>query len=214
MSENSRPTSRHTFVVRFLAGFLLVLLTTVAVTFLLPEIYSSTARLEVGAAEAKPGETAPAFVQAQIEQLRSREVLHPVIERLRLNESYARRIGAPGLLPIAECYKLLSKNLVIRPASNARLIEIRVFSEDVREAAETANGIAAVYRDTIGLSKGVRVELVDRAEPGWRPVRPNVRLNVTVGAFLGTLAGMLCGGIGWLWALRRGASHPELGGGA
>jgi uncharacterized protein involved in exopolysaccharide biosynthesis len=35
------------------------------------------------------------------------------------------------------------------------------------------------------------VELVDRAEPGLRPVRPNVPVNLAIGILLGGLASLL-----------------------
>jgi len=42
------------------------------------------------------------------------------------------------------------------------------------------------------------VEIIDRAEPAFRPVRPNKPLNLLVGAFVGTLSGAMVGGaVAW-----------------
>ena len=56
-----------------------------------------------------------------------------------------------------------------------------------------ANAIARVYQDhreqPMFKRPGVEVEIIDRAQPGLRPVRPNKPLNLAIGA----LAGMLFG---------------------
>src|SRR5436190_7702482 len=75
-----------------LAVFLLVLLTTTAVTFIMPETYMSTARIEVG--KDTPDITSllqmqqlqspydPYFIQTEFEKIKSQKVLKPVIENL------------------------------------------------------------------------------------------------------------------------------------
>src|ERR1700741_1770579 len=76
-----------------LAVFLLVVLTTTAVTFILPETYMSTARIEVGKdtpgvasilqQQALPGYD-PYFIQTEFEKIKSQKVLPRVIEELNL----------------------------------------------------------------------------------------------------------------------------------
>ena len=101
----------------------------------------------------------------------------------------------------------------LRPVRNTTLIEISAFSESGDEAAELANAVAEGFRDfrTARLrafsqrrkdaEAGVqetstpdlfyRVELVERAVPPLRPVRPNRPLNFV----LGLVAGAVLGGL-------------------
>src|SRR5947208_15217729 len=84
-----------------LAVFLLVVLTTTAVTFILPESWSSTVRIAVekDVSDITPLGFAqnnatydPFFIQTEFEKIKSRDVLYRVIEgRLRLNEEWGKR---------------------------------------------------------------------------------------------------------------------------
>src|ERR1051325_7500379 len=74
-----------------LAVFLLVVITTTAVTFILPESYMSSARIEVAKdsmdisplmQSAQSGGYDPYFMQTEFEKIRSQWVLIPVIESL------------------------------------------------------------------------------------------------------------------------------------
>src|SRR5262245_51980189 len=70
-----------------LAVFLLVVLTTTAVTFILPETYMSTARIEVGKDTPDVGSIInnptplgydPYFIQTEFEKIKSQKVLNQV----------------------------------------------------------------------------------------------------------------------------------------
>src|SRR3954469_19819466 len=83
-----------------LAVFLLVVITTTAVTFILPESYMSMARMEVqkDAADITPlmpnQQSAgydPYFLQTEFEKIRSQWVLLPVIDSLHLDEVWSKR---------------------------------------------------------------------------------------------------------------------------
>src|SRR3954469_20969159 len=89
-----------------LAVFLLVVLTTTAVTFILPETYMSTARIEVGKDTPdiptimQPNTAMqydPYFIQTEFEKIKSTKVLNKVIERLNLTEVWAKRFGTDTL---------------------------------------------------------------------------------------------------------------------
>src|SRR5215218_4226221 len=78
-----------------LAVFLLVVITTTAVTFILPKLYMSTARIEVAKdatdiSPLMPNASAtsydPYFLQTEFEKIRSQKVLHQVITNLDLNK--------------------------------------------------------------------------------------------------------------------------------
>jgi succinoglycan biosynthesis transport protein ExoP len=151
-----------------LAVFLLVVLTTTAVTFILPESYSSTVRISVekdvsdiasfGFPQAST-QYDPFFIQTEFEKIRSKSVLHAVIEDLKLNQRWGERYNNGVPLKTSETFAILSEKIDVRQTRNTTLIEIRVYSDAKEkapeEAAEIANAIARVYKDS-------RLELKDK----------------------------------------------------
>ena len=167
-----------------LAVFLLVVLTTTAVTFILPETYMSTARIEVGKdtpdigsilqPQAQAGYD-PYFIQTEFEKIKSKPVLNKVIEELNLQNVWAKRWGTESL-KIGEAYKILVNQIDLRPSRNTSLIEIRAFSDVKEEAADIANKIAEVYRETrtkyrYDLSQGGINALEDEYQKHYREVQ-------------------------------------------
>ena len=84
-----------------IAVFLLVLITVTGVTFVLPEAFSSTARIKVekdtpdiqllgyaGGSQTYD----PYFLQTEFEVLKSRKILDKVIESLDLNNKFAKEL--------------------------------------------------------------------------------------------------------------------------
>src|SRR5690606_36756874 len=88
------------------------------------------------------------FIQTEFEKIKSKKVLHPVIEELNLQNVWAKRWGTETL-KIDEAYKILSGQLSLRQSRNTSLIEIRAYSDVKEEAAAIANKIAEVYRETL-----------------------------------------------------------------
>lgn len=143
-----------------LAVFLLVVLTTTTVTFMLPESFSSTARIEVRkdttdiapllmGTQSEPGFD-PYFIQTEFEKIKSRAVLYQVIEdadpNLDLIKKFSKRLGADSYLSKSEIYPYLLKAIDLRQSRNTSLIEIRVFDEDPKLASVLANKIADHYK--------------------------------------------------------------------
>lgn len=139
-----------------LAVFLLVALTTTAVTFMLPKKYMSTVRLEV-AKETSPiipllgirpeSNFDPYFIQTEFEKIQSQSVLDPVIDKLDLNDIWAKRFGVDKL-KTAETRRLLQRNLDVRQFRNTSLIEIRVKDEDPELAKKIAEEIGVAYQNS------------------------------------------------------------------
>jgi capsular exopolysaccharide synthesis family protein len=143
-----------------MAVFLLVVLTTTAVTLILPESWSSTVRISVekDVSDIAPlgfqqfsGQTIdPFFIQTEFEKIRSKKVLHKVIENLKLNEKWAERYNNGLPLKTYETFNILKERIDVRQTRNTSLIEIHVFSDakikPAQEAADIANEIANVYR--------------------------------------------------------------------
>ena len=142
-----------------LAVFLLVVLTTAAVTFILPESYMSTVRIAVekdisdvnplGFAQAST-QYDPYFIETEFQKIRSKKVLYKVIEELGLNKLWGQQYGDGSELKNSETYGLLSRKIDLRQTRNTTLIEIHVYSDakdnPAKEASEIANKIADVYR--------------------------------------------------------------------
>jgi polysaccharide biosynthesis transport protein len=136
--------------------WLLVVMTTVVVTLILPESFSSSARIVVGRDFTDgqwltdPGAARaydPYFIQTQFEMFSSEVILGKVIEPLDLNVKWGTKYAGGERLKTTEVLTLLRGRLEVRPVRNTSMIEIRVFSERADEAATIANAVAEAYRD-------------------------------------------------------------------
>src|SRR5256885_2591772 len=144
-----------------LAVFLLVAITTTLVTFILPESFSSTVRSKVekdagvGSFEGHnmPLGFDPYWVQTEFETITSKLILNQVIDNLHLSKKWAEKMKVDELPPDLS-YSILKHMTDVRQSRNTSLIEIRVISEDSKEAALIANEIAKVYKNT-RLNKGL-----------------------------------------------------------
>jgi capsular polysaccharide biosynthesis protein len=197
------------FLVVFVVVFLLVVVTSTLVTFMLPESYSSTARIKVDWILADRAS------QAEFESIQSEAVLGKVIDDLDLNKAWGKKYANGGRLKTSETIALLKGRIDLRPVRGTTLIQIRVFSDEPSEAAKLANAIAQTYRED--RTRSSPVEIVDKAVPGLRPVRPNKPLNIVLGIAGGILLG-LAGGAGmagiaaWLGRRSRGTgARPGTG---
>lgn len=139
-----------------LAVFLLVVITTTAVTIILKPQYLSTVRIAVekdvsdipGLFE-RQSVTAfdPYFIQTEFEKIQSKRVLYKVITNLNLNAVFAKRYDAESLKTL-DTYNILKRLVDVRQSRNTSLIEISARSEDNNEAAQIANEVAKVYKET------------------------------------------------------------------
>ena len=138
------------------AVFLLVVITATLVTFILPESYSSTARIKVERDQSDilelqgrgnmMGNYDPYFIQTEFEVIGSELVLGRVIDELNLNKEWGKKYAGGDPLKTHETMSLLKGRMDLRPVRNTSLIEIRVFSEKPEEARDLANRIAEVYQ--------------------------------------------------------------------
>ncbi|MBP5759817.1 MAG: polysaccharide biosynthesis tyrosine autokinase [Verrucomicrobia bacterium] len=134
--------------------FLLVVLTAIGLTFLLPEKYESTVRIRVSKDTDVAGlydgnrntSYDPYFVLTEFEVIKSKNVLYGVITNLNLISKWSARDKIPNLNLQSTYYRLL-KDMDVRQFRNTELIEISVRSKDRMEAAEIANKIAEAYRE-------------------------------------------------------------------
>lgn len=210
------PTTAHAFFRVFVPVFVLVLGASVAITYLLPESYASTARVRVervprnaaqGGQPNSPDAYDPYFLQTEFEIMQSAAVLTRAVEKLNLAVVWGKKYCGGPRLKTEEAVQLLQARLDLHPVRNTYLIEIRVFSEDRLEAARLANAVAEAYRDyrqeqrqqgfvSTSAPPAAAVEIVASAAPGLAPVLPNKPRNITLGAMAGILLASVAGAIG------------------
>ena len=222
----------------FIAVFLLVFGALAVFTFLLPESYSSTARIKIerdpsdiqtlmGASN--PRAYDPYFIRTEFEVIQSELILGKVIDEQHLQEKWGKLYANGDRITRSEAIGLLKREMSLHPVRNTILIEIQIFSVNPDEAADLANDIARVYakyrNEATGSAasgsralegtaidkafpKRTQVTIIDTAVPGRRPVRPNKPLNLAIGALAGLLFGTAAGA-GVSKARRGSAAEPR-----
>jgi succinoglycan biosynthesis transport protein ExoP len=132
----------------------LVVITAAAVTAFLPRWYLATTKVRV---EKPEGEVKlfqaqstsgfdPYFLQDQFKIMQSEKILYPVIERLGLGAKLAPAMGATTAVPASIAYRyLVDKMLRVESQRSSSLIEINVFAQDPKLAADIANEVARTY---------------------------------------------------------------------
>lgn len=140
-----------------LAVFLLVVITSAIVTFILPEAYSSKAVIkverdvnDVAGVNDRPtmgGVYDPYFIQTEFEVIQSEKVLDKVIDSLHLNEAWQKKYGSETKFKTPETRAALKHMIDLRPERNTMLIDITVYSDNKQEAADIANAVAQAYKD-------------------------------------------------------------------
>jgi uncharacterized protein involved in exopolysaccharide biosynthesis len=178
-----RMSPVRAFATVFMGVFLFIFLGSALVTFILPEIYTATAR--VAAPDA-----------AHLRLLQSAEVLKAVSEKLNLPENFAARYGENKPLEEKRVEDLLRRSVQVRRLAGMNLIEIRVYGRSPADCAQLANVMAETgVRLTPQQGTG-SINIVDRAVPPLRPSRPNKPLNLALGAVVGIILGTMAGGVG------------------
>src|SRR5437879_7624888 len=129
-----------------LAVFLLVVITATLVTFILPESYSSTARIKVEGNQADVsfmgdprmggGGYDPYFIQTEFETIRSEKVLSNVVVQLNLEKVWGEKYGGGMNLKMPEAIGILKGHMALNPVRNTKFIEITMYSENRKEAAD------------------------------------------------------------------------------
>ncbi|MFA5689483.1 MAG: polysaccharide biosynthesis tyrosine autokinase [Kiritimatiellales bacterium] len=136
------------------AVLLLVVITGTTFSLISPKIYNAQARIAVNRDNVDldpfnsfanmPQNYDPYFLRTQFEVIQSKPVLYEVMDRLNLQEIWAKK-DEPLTKEIT--YKMLRSSLSVSPYRDTTLISIIAESEDPLEAARIANEVAAVYRD-------------------------------------------------------------------
>ena len=163
--------------------------------------------------------------------IQSQTVLKRVVENLDLQTRWSQRYANGEKLTADRALALLKEHLELRPVRNTSLIDINVFDELPREAAELANAIADSYQQfrlqqvraayekaettkapdwvVAGEPRLQQVELIERAVPPVRPARPNRPLNLFIGVVLGIILGFGAFAAMLLWLSSRSFAHKS-----
>ena len=148
--QNRSPT--HRFFTIFMTVFLVVVITSTAITFILPESYASTVHIQLEpdppqANDESYGGYFPPFPQVTFVIIQSQFVLSNVIEKLNLNDKWGKKYFNGEKLKTSESQQIIVKRMRLGFVNNTPLIFITVYSDDRNEAAQIANAIAESYRD-------------------------------------------------------------------
>ena len=169
-----------------LAVFLLVVITATLVTFILPESYSSTARIKIegdapdvtfaGDPRLAGGAYDPYFIQTEFETIKSERVLSNVVAKLDLKKDWGVKFGGGGELKMPEAIAILKSHMALSPVRNTKFIEISMYSENRDEAAKLANEVANAYRsfrleERLQLSRSGIAALEERFEEQAKKIR-------------------------------------------
>jgi len=141
-----------------IAVFLLVFVTAALVTSVLPEYFSSVARIrierdqtdisQIGAVgQNMGGGYDPYFIQTEFEVIQSEIILSNVAAIMNLNKKWAEKLSGGQTLKTTETIANIKRCMDLRQVRNTSLIEVRVTLEDRKEAADLANAVAEAYRD-------------------------------------------------------------------
>jgi succinoglycan biosynthesis transport protein ExoP len=134
----------------------LVIVTTLGVTALLPKWYLSTAKISVQKPESEVklfqaqsnSYYDPYFIQDQFKIIQAEKILYPVIEQLGLNAVIGKEINDGNPLPSSITYRYMLDKMVRPEAPRASsIIEINIYARSPALAADIANTIARVYAE-------------------------------------------------------------------
>jgi uncharacterized protein involved in exopolysaccharide biosynthesis len=144
-------SSRHLFFTVFMAVFLIVVITSTAITFILPESYASTVRIKVEMDNENESpnyfQAYKEFIQTNLNTMQSQVILDPVIDKLKLNTEWGKKYFNGQTLKTSKTMNMLKQRVQLAQVKNTKLFSITVYSDDRQEAAQIANAIAGSYRD-------------------------------------------------------------------
>jgi capsular exopolysaccharide synthesis family protein len=143
-----------------LAVWLLVVITTVAVTLVLKPTFDSRVQIEIQkdipdigplGGQTLPSEYDPYFMATEFDKIQSDSVLMPVITNAnhQFIATWSQRLGLRDgeSLSGQEAFEYLKRNLEVEQSRNTKLVDITVYGPVKEEAAVLANLIADSYKD-------------------------------------------------------------------
>lgn len=109
------------------------------------------------------------------EIIKSRIVLEPVIDNLKLDTTFEE----------------LSEQITVSPVKDTQIISISVQDTNPNKARDIANEITKVFpKEAKRITKANGVEVIDKAIVPNSPIKPNKVMNVAIAAVLGIMIGL------------------------
>lgn len=193
-----------------------------ALTLAMPRTYQSDARVLVRYRVPTPADTStassgPTVIAQELERATSPEVLARVMEKLSLNERWSGKYLRTGKFQTPETVEILRDHVLVTTARNAPVVRISAMDEDRQLASDIANAWAEAYvalqRPTASPSlpgdvPSPNASIIDLAEPGLKPTRPNLPLNLLLGIAAGGLLGLIPASAVWFLLRRRSSPRP------
>jgi len=173
-----------------LAVFLLVGITATLVTFILPESYSSMARIKVERDQSDVSFTTdprmsglsydPYFIQNEFETIKSERVLSNVVASLSLNEEWGKKYNGGQPFKTHESIMRIKSMMDLQPVRNTSFIDIRVYSEKPDEAAGLANAVARAYQSyRLDMRRSLSMGGIRALEERWKEQEDKVHAAQT-----------------------------------
>ena len=178
--------------------FLLIVINTTVVSFLIPPTYMSLSRVSVemntsnsrtlDVKQSSPTMNNPSFIDLELEVIQSQEVLDKVVRECDLTSNFKRKDGS--LFTSVEAQKRLVKLINIHKLQNTNIIEIRAYFSDPKLAQDIAQSIAKQYQAHGANRERRRVEIIKNADMPFKAVRPNIPFNIIVSIVAGLILGI------------------------
>ena len=109
------------------------------------------------------------------EIIKSRTVLEPVINNLRLDETYEELAG----------------KITVSSVKDTQIISVSVQDTNPTKARDIANQIPKVFtKEVKRITNANGVEVIDKAITPINPIKPNKVMNVAIAAILGMMIGL------------------------
>ncbi len=181
--------------------FLGCVLVSAVVSFLLPNTYMASARLVIPFVAEQDAETptpntyrapSPDFVQTEVQVLRSLDFLKKASANLDLPKRWGKKFNSGTALSDDRTAALLQQMIEVEFVPRSPVVVIRCYSDSATEAAEIVNNLVDTYFNQQPES---RIKVIEHPVVPKHPFRPNRPLNIFIGAVVGTVLGLLVGGI-------------------
>ena len=109
------------------------------------------------------------------EIIKSRTVLEPVINNLRLDETYEE----------------LASKITVSSVKDTQIISVSVQDTNPTKARDIANQIPTVFTKQVKrITNANGVEVIDKAITPENPIKPNKLMNIAIAAVLGMMIGL------------------------
>ncbi len=167
------------FATVFMAVFLFIFCGSALVTFMMPDVYTATARVFAHGA-------------GNQQLFLSSELLKEVSQQLKLPGALAARYGDNKPWDETRVEDMLRRSVRVVPVRGTELLGIRVHGPSPEDCTQLANQIAEA-----GVRRGKdATRIVELATRPTKPSRPNKPFNLALGALVGVFLGTMAGGVG------------------